>query len=553
MVSNWLKPTPVSATHIDVPAPSPLPPVSSAVPAITATTVAVVDSTTASLQPDDVPIDVTCQDATLLQLMLRRSISQNDSLSKELQDTKMTTTQLQQALEAKSMELIEKQKEVDMKTSELQAKVYEAKALTSAYDEKLRRAKVSEKEQRIALTAKLEALETELATKEGALQHLKVKMDAQTVLLEATKQEESRITACTSTSTTAYSGDGLIGTRDRTQSDSVVSSSSGGGSSSKVISAGLVVSPTSSPSAGARTAQRRASLVTNTTTLPRSELADNTTDSSVRVGSLHLDPTQSCGMGAAVHPERNSIAMPVQTDGNLTPPAFGRAKSHSIKERSQTLSQLDSLQVQLQELVRAEMDQKSPHQRLRRNSQLSQQHNDTLLEERTAVSTEQLNQLTDASLIENGDEADCIVHPPAASPGVASLGKSVAIREHRERARESTAELSSAAAQAAAVMFTEERRLQRLRSASPAALQSFDSLLLPIGRIDRSNSDAPTVERPASLSSIASNRSPMFTSKRFGGSMFRLVLLMCSVYFFLLFLLFIGVSIVGVGHQKLIV
>jgi hypothetical protein len=197
-----------------------------------------------------------------------------------------------------------------------------------------------------------------------------------------------------------------------------------------------------------------------------------------------------------------------------------RPKARSVAERSQSLSQLDSSQLELQARLKAEMERKTPKQRLRHmdGSEVS-------LTEATPRDTSARQEHPSVGLQEEASEAHEGPVPMQALDGVPPPRKTH--KEHH-RERESAVEMSQAAGQAAAASMAEERR-QRLvsatarRSDSPAeASAQLDSLLMPITRsLSGTAAQGPSrAERPPSANSTTSSKSPL-PGRRMMGSMFR--------------------------------
>jgi hypothetical protein len=472
-------------------------------------------------------VDLECTDVGRLQAMLRRLSAQESELKAALAAASSRSAELEQALNAKDSEL---QKVRDEHTASAQQSANAAEQL------------------RQALAEKLAAAEAALGARESALQ-------------AATQQLDSlRERVMSAPPAQPHTPPGHERTRTRISSESSLSlgRSTAGGSLASMLS--VAASPSE------RIALRRESLAAGAVAVPvqdaRRDIAVPAYD---EPSSATNNPRSSIDSAQVASPKSPSVHIapgPVfMTTSSVTSMLFGtessvggdeddteetvrpydeegdtvadhsvviRPKSFSIKERSQTLSQLDTTQQQLQAMLKAEIDKKTPRERLRHNANAEYE-----LSAPSPITLESAERTEEGSLTPFATDP---FHSAAAAP--VGSARPAPTREHREkgRERESTAEMSSAAAQAASLVMAGERRQVMMPlsiatrsgdSPSAPALHSLDSLLVPItsSRTERSNSGAGgtyRAERPPSVNSTTSSKSPM-PARRALGSMFRCV------------------------------
>jgi hypothetical protein len=475
-------------------------------------------------------VDVNCTDVPRLQAMLRRLSEEEVKLKAALTAASSRSAELEAALLAKDSEL---QRIAEEHAASVQQSANAAEQM------------------RQTLAEKLAAAEAALEARESALQATKQQLD---VLREQ---------ALSASPAQPHTPPGYERTRGRISSESSLSlgRSAPAGSLGSLNS---LLSVAASPSE--RIAIRRESLAAGAAALPGHEVRR---DSAVRApeesssATQHTrpfagegqvaspkSPTVTAGSGPVSMPSPSVTSMlfgsgaaadeaeedteetvrPYDEEGDSIPAGnvIIRPKSFSIKERSQTLSQLDTTQQQLQALLKAEIDKKTPRERLRHNSSSGY-----VLSVPSPITLDTADRGEDGSLTPFATDAFTSVSP-------VPFGSTRQAREHRDkgRERESTAEMSSAAAQAAALVMVGERRQVMMPlsiatrsgdSPGTSALHSLDSLLVPIAssRTERSNSGAGSTayrsERPPSANSTTSSKSPM-PARRALGSMFRYVL-----------------------------
>lgn len=144
-----------------------------------------------------------------------------------------------------------------------------------------------------------------------------------------------------------------------------------------------------------------------------------------------------------------------------------RPKSHSIRDRTESLSQLDNSQAQLQAALKAEIEKKTPRERLR-------QSNDAGLLETSSWALGAMNSPVppsatppvDSPVPMSRDGAPTDTPPPSLLQGFSRKLST------RDRHKDSTADLHSAAAQAAAMTMADDKR-QSLISQGHSSVQSL--------------------------------------------------------------------------------
>jgi hypothetical protein len=452
-----------------------------------------------------VTVDVTCTSVSLLQRMLRQALQESEQTKKQLQAAEARAVELQQTVALKEVEVRKLNKER-----------VAAERTAAAAVERLRK----------DLQGQLSVAEEALRQREASVKQLTEQLTA-----HATELEEARVVQRTqpflhaasrsfssgggspraSASVTAASPSQRIAHRRESLTAAAALSSAAPGPTSPAVdtaSRGLTVDPSASPSAS---------------NISRAKSVSALPARSPSTAAALLFATQDDGAENEenVKPFEDSDLVGDQLsheEGQQSP--LRRPKARSVAERSQSLSQLDSSQLELQARLKAEMERKTPKQRLRHmdGSEVS-------LTEATPRDTSARQEHPSVGLQEEASEAHEGPVPMQALDGVPPPRKTH--KEHH-RERESAVEMSQAAGQAAAASMAEERR-QRLvsatarRSDSPAeASAQLDSLLMPITRsLSGTAAQGPSrAERPPSANSTTSSKSPL-PGRRMMGSMFR--------------------------------